>query len=377
MNAKSRAEQILSKRGIAINGPAASDMQVNDERMYDRVFSGGLCALGESYMDGWWDCADLSDFFAKVVKINPNDLATVERVGVFIQSVRSTTLNLQSKARAFQVGEQHYDIGNDLYERMLDKRMIYSCGYWKDAKDLDEAQEHKLDLICRKIGLKEGDSVLDIGCGWGGLALFMAQRYGAKVVGITVSKEQAALARERTKGLPVEIRLQDWRDLGDETFTHIVSVGMFEHVGPKNYQEFFEKARGVLSDDGLFLLHTIGKNTDAILGEPWLDKYIFRNGVLPSAHQITTAMSRGAHTSALFVMEDWHNFGADYDTTLMAWYHNIEKAWDALPGYDERFRRMWRYYLLMCAGAFRSREVQLWQIVLSKQGVKGGYRSIR
>jgi cyclopropane-fatty-acyl-phospholipid synthase len=376
MAAKEKAQEILSKAGITVNGPALGDIQVHNERLYDRVFTGGTLALGESYMDEWWDCDDLSVFSNKVMLVDPSSLDGVVKAGILLQSLRSSIMNLQSKTRAFQVGEKHYDIGNDLYERMLDKRMIYSCGYWKHAKDLDEAQEHKLDLICRKIGLKEGDSVLDIGCGWGGFAKFAAQRYGARVVGITISKEQAALARERTQGLNVEIRLQDWRDLSDEKFDHIVSVGMFEHVGPKNYRPFFQKAREVLKDDGLFLLHTIGGNILGTHADPWIDRYIFRNGVLPSGPQIAQALDQSPR-DPLFVMEDWHNFGADYDTTLMAWHHNIEHVWDALPQYDKRFQRMWHYYLLMCAGTFRARKTHLWQLVLSKQGVPGGYNSHR
>lgn len=377
MSCEQQAQDILSKAGITINGSAPYDMQVHNENLYTRIFSGGSLALGESYMDGWWDCRDLSEFFSRLCTISPHDTETITLVGVAWQSFISRIVNFQSSARAFQVGKQHYDIGNDLYMRMLDKRMIYSCGYWKNAKNLDEAQEHKLDLICRKIGLTEGDTLLDIGCGWGGLAKYAAEKYGARVTGITVSKEQATFATEHTQGLPVTIRLQDWRELGDETFTHVVSVGMFEHVGPKNYIAFMRKVQEVLSDEGLFLLHTIGANRDGSFNDPWIDTYIFPNGVLPSVREVVTAFSVIQQGRPTFILEDWHNFGTDYDKTLMAWYHNIEKVWSHIPQYDERFQRMWRYYLLMCAGLFRSRATQLWQIVLSKKGRTGGYASIR
>ena len=250
--------------------------------------------------------------------------------------------------------------------------MIYTCGYWKDAENLDQAQEAKLDLTCRKIGLQPGMRVLDIGCGWSGFGKFAAEAYGAEVVGVTVSKEQVKLAQERCKGLPVETKLQNYEELGDEKFDRIVSLGMFEHVGYKNYRKFMEIAHRCLEDDGLFLLHTIGNNESATHTNPWMQKYIFPNGMMPSMAQIGKAAEK------LFVVEDWHNFGSDYDKTLMAWHQNFEKHWPELKEkYGERFHRMWRYYLLQAAGTFRARDLQLWQIVLSKKGIPGGYTSIR
>ena len=290
-------------------------------------------------------------------------------------ALKSKLFNLQSKARAFEVGEKHYDIGNDLYRAMLDKRMTYTCGYWKNAKTLDKAQEDKLDLVCKKINLKPGMKVLDIGCGWGSFAKFAAEKYKVKVVGITISKEQVKLGNEICKGLPVEIRFEDYRDL-NEKFDRIVSLGMFEHVGPKNYREYMEIVSRCLKDGGLFLLHTIGSAEIIKALNAWIIKYIFPNGVVPSMENIVKSIDR------LFVMEDWHNFGAYYDKTLMAWYSNFVKGWPKLhkehsEKYDDRFYRMWTYYLLSCAGGFRARKIQLWQIVLSKNGVPGGYKSFR
>jgi cyclopropane-fatty-acyl-phospholipid synthase len=277
------------------------------------------------------------------------------------------------RSKAFEVAQKHYDIGNDLFQKMLDKRMVYTCGYWKNAKNLDEAQEAKLDLICKKIGLQKGMRVLDIGGGWGSFAKFAAEKYGAEVVNITVSKEQVALANELCKGLPVENRLLDYRDLKDEQFDRIVSIGMFEHVNLPNYRTFMEIARNSLKDDGLFLLHSIGRTQGKGGGvDPWLTKYIFPNSMLPSVTEVADAFQD------LFVLEDWHNFGPDYDKTLMAWHANFEKAWPELKDkYGESFYRMWRLYLLACAALFRARRIQLWQIVLSKNGVLGGYQSVR
>jgi cyclopropane-fatty-acyl-phospholipid synthase len=254
---------------------------------------------------------------------------------------------------------------------MLGNNMVYSCGYWKNAATLEEAQVAKLDLVCRKLGLRKGQRVLDIGCGWGGFARYAAMNYGVSVTGITVSREQERLAREFNRGLPVEIRYQDFREV-KEVFDHIVSIGMFEHVGYKNYREYMAVVRRSLASNGLFLLHTIGNLNTSINQEPWIAKYIFPNSKLPSIKQIAQAIE------GLFVLEELENFGADYDRTLMVWNQNFENHWqDFRQTYDERFHRMWRYYLLMCSGAFRARYLQLWQLVLSKRGVPNGYRSIR
>lgn len=369
-NPEATAQKILSSADIAINGERPSDILVHNHDLFSRVLAQGSLGLGESYMDGWWDSDALDQFFFKLFRSGAIANAPVTLNTIFAV-LQSKLMNLQSKARAFQVGEQHYDLGDDLFALMLDKRMIYSCAYWKNAKNLDQAQEHKLDLICKKLYLNPGMKVLDIGCGWGGLAQYMAQKYGVNVVGVTISKEQAKCAQERCKGCDVEIRLQDYRDL-NETFDRIVSVGMFEHVGYKNYQIFIDMCHKLLKDDGLMLLHTIGSNQSYSNGDDWINKYIFTNGMLPSICQIAKTLE------GKFVMEDWHNFGADYDKTLMAWHENFIKGWPQIQAkYGDRFYRMWNYYLLSCAGLFRARSIQLWQIVISKKGELGGYQSIR
>jgi len=367
---KLRIDNLLEGTGITINGKNPWDIIVHDERFYARVIAEGSLGLGESYMDGWWDCQALDQMFARLLRIDIRSNIKPS-LSAIADAIKAHTVNLQKRARAYKIGEAHYDLGNDLYNAMLDKRLVYTCGYWKDAKNLDEAEEAKLDLVCKKIGLKPGQKVLDIGCGWGSFAKFAAEKYGAHVVGITVSKEQIELANKLCKGLPVEIRLQDYRDV-NEPFDHIISLGMFEHVGYKNYRTYFEVAERCLKDDGIFLLHTIGSSTSSITVDRWIGKYIFPNSMIPSAAQITKAYE------GLFVMEDWHNFGPDYDKTLMAWQHNFESHWNELKDkYGERFHRMWNYYLLCCAGSFRARDNQLWQIVLTKKGLVGGYQSIR
>lgn len=366
---KEKVQRILAAADIRINGGRPWDIVVHDERLYRRVLLGGSLGLGEAYMDGWWDAEHLDEFFTKVLRMRLDK--QVGQTGKILQNIASIVFNRQSSKSAFEVGERHYDIGNDLYGAMLDRRMIYTCGYWENALSLDEAQEHKLDLICRKLNVQTGQKILDIGCGWGSFAKYAAEKYKVSVTGVTISKEQVALGRKLCAGLPVEIILQDYRNIGGE-FDHIVSIGMFEHVGYKNYRTYMEVVRKHLKDDGLFLLHTIGTTTSAVSADPWINKYIFPNGMMPSIRQI------GDATEGLFVMEDWHNFGSDYDKTLLAWHRNFNEHRPELKGkYDERFFRMWNYYLLMSAASFRARDNQLWQIVLSKNGVMGGYHAVR
>jgi cyclopropane-fatty-acyl-phospholipid synthase len=351
-------------------------MRIHDERTFDRVFREGSLGLGEAYMDGWWDCDQLDGFFYRVLRYGL-DKKFFSIWPYLLQTAMSLVFNQQSGKRAFEVGERHYDTGNDLFQPMLGRSMAYSCGYWSspfgEAKNLDEAQEAKFDLICRKLGLKPGMTFLDIGCGWGSLVKYAVQKYRVKATGITVSEKQAEFAKDFCKELPVpvEIKFMDYRCL-DRKFDRIASVGMIEHVGYRNYREYMRTACRSLNDGGLFLLHTIGSDTSVTSTDPWIEKYIFPNSHLPSLKQLMAA------AEGMFVTEDLHNFGADYDKTLMAWHDNFEKAWPRLKGdYSERFRRMWRYYLLSCAGMFRARKGQLWQIVFSKNGVPGGWSPVR
>ena len=363
---KERASALLELADIRLNGSRPTDLHVHDERLYARVFAHGSLGLGESYMDGWWDADDLPALCTRLLTAGlDQELKTLDTL---LAHLKARFLNLQRGERAFEVGKVHYDLGNDLFHAMLGKRMVYSCGYWAASDNLDDAQAAKLDLICRKLQLKPGQRVLDIGCGWGEALKYAAEHYGVAGVGVTISQEQAEYARELCAGLPVEIRLQDYREV-NETFDAVYSIGMFEHVGRRNYRTYFETVRRCLKADGLSLLHTIGSNGAPAQTDPWIEKYIFPNSMIPAASEVSAALED------LFVVEDWHNFGTDYDRTLMAWRDNIEVAWPSLPAsYDERFRRMWRYYLAVSAAVFRSRRDQLWQLTLSPNGVAGGYR---
>ena len=355
--------ELLSMADIEVGGDKPWDIQIHDSRFYDRVLREKELGLGESYMDGWWDCEAIDQMIARIFLADlPSKISG--NLKLALHALRAKLFNLQSKRRAFEVGEHHYDLGNDLYEAMLDSRMNYTCAYWRDAEDLDAAQEAKLDLVCRKIGLEPGMRVLELGCGWGSFAKYAAETYGAEVVGVTVSKEQVKLGNERCEGLPVEIKLQDYRDVSG-TYDAVISIGIMEHVGYKNYRTYMEVADRCLKDDGIAFVHTIGSNTSTIYANAWTTRYIFPNGMLPSIAQLAKAME------GIFIMEDWHNIGPHYDKTLMAWHRNFEAAWPELrkqSKYDERFYRMWRYYLLSSAGGFRARSTQLWQIVMTKPG---------
>jgi len=361
---------VFASADIRMDGARPWDIRVNSPRFYSRILAAGSLGLGESYMEGWWDCEHLDDMFCRAIRAkleekSPLNLRTVLAYGAAL------LLNLQNRRRARVVGAQHYDLGNDFFAAMLGKTMQYSCAYFQNTSDLDEAQRRKMELICRKLGLGPGMRLLDVGCGWGGLAQHAARHYGCSVVGITISKEQQAYAQKLCEGWPVEIRLQDYRDV-TEQFDRIVSVGMLEHVGYKNYRAYMRVMQRCLKEDGLFLCHTIGDIVSHIHADPWIARYIFPNSMLPSI----TDVSRAAE--GYFVIEDLHNFGACYDHTLLAWDKNFRQAWPSFAEqYGERFYRMWRYYLLSCAAAFRARNIELFQFVLSKNGVPGGYASVR
>jgi cyclopropane-fatty-acyl-phospholipid synthase len=353
--------ELLDLTDIQVNGSRPWDLQVHDDRLYDRILGDSSLGLGEAYMDGWWDCESIDEFINQVLRARLDEKIK-NNLRLVFQVLRAKLFNQQSSAKAFEVGEKHYDLGNDLYLAMLDKRLTYTCGYWKDAHNLDEVQEAKLELVCKKIGVQPGMRILELGCGWGSFAKYAAEKYNASVLGVTVSKEQVALGMELCKGLPVELRLQDYREVTG-TYDAVISIGVMEHVGYKNYATYMQVVDRCLKQDGIAFVHTIGGNRSYTASEPWTDRYIFPNGVLPSISQLSKAME------GRFVMEDWHNFGPYYDPTLMAWHTNFEKAWPELKkNYNERFHRMWRFYLLSSAGGFRARINQLWQIVFTRQG---------
>ena len=368
------ADEVLARAGIRVNGPDPWDIRVADERFYARVLSQGTLGLGESYMDGWWDCEALDQFMERALRHGLKDFTPTDwRIPLAVLRLR--LLDLQSIRRSRRVAEIHYDLGNDFFARMLGPTMTYSCGYWREAASLDEAQDRKHDLICDKLALERGHRLLDIGCGWGRLLAHAHRRTGCRGWGVTVSERQWRHATEAYGDLPLRFSLVDYRDRSvsaEGPFDRIASVGMFEHVGARHHRSYFARVASLLADDGLFLLQTIG-NREKSGVDPWIDKYIFPNSVAPCVRDIAQGIDE------FFVLEDWHSLGQDYERTLLAWASNFE-AYARSPEFpfDRRFYRMWRYYLYSFAGSFRARNyLQLWQIVLSKKGTLAGYRSVR
>lgn len=349
--------RMLASAGIRINGDRPWDLEIRNPKFFSRLARQGTVGLGDSYVEGWWDVRQLDEFFARLIEARVDE--RIMNLPRLLANTAAALCNLQSVTGARKVGEVHYDLNNDFYRAMLGKNMIYTCGYWRTAQDLDEAQRQKLELVCQKLQLAPGMRVLDIGCGWGGFAKFAAERFGVQVVGITISSAQATLAREVCAGLPVEIREQDYRNV-QGCFNRIVSLGMFEHVGHKNYRTYMETVRRNLHDDGIFLLHTIGRNDRGSGIDPWVTRYIFPNSAIPSLQRITQAIDR------VLLLEDLHNFGPDYDRTLRSWFENFDRHWPAFKdSFPTQFYRLWKYYLLMFAGVFRARGLQLWQLILT------------
>lgn len=369
--AESLIREILSHADVEVNGERPWDITVHNTRLYQRLLREGVMGLGESYMDEWWDCEDLEQFIVKVLKADLEHV--IHPLKLLLPVLRAKLINVQSKKRAAKDVNSHYGLGDVLFRNMLGESMAYTCGYWKDVDNLDDSQEAKFDLICRKFGLYRGARVLDVGCGWGSFLKYAADNYGVTGVGITISEEHVKLSKELCSGLPIEIRLQDYRDLNDQQFDFIVGIGVIEAFGPKNHKTFMNIVNKHLKDDGLFLLHTIGSNDAKYSTDPWTERYIFPGSYLPTIEQIAKA-ANGA-----LVIEDVHNFGNDYATTLQAWNDNFVSNWETTISkhYDQRFYRMWTYMLQTYAGSFRARRNQLWQIVFSKKGVPGGYASVR
>ena len=369
MNSKELATQILNRAGVEVNGNTPWSIQVHNEKLWDRVISQPQLGLGEAYMDGWWDCDAIDVMLTKL--LDSDVLGQLRPTLVLAsQRIKSTVLNRQTKSRAAKNAKHHYNIGNDLYERMLDPELVYSCGYWTTATDLASAQIAKLDLICKKLHLEPRMKILDIGCGWGGFLRHAVKNYGVIGVGISPAENQIQIAKSRQGNLNIEYLQQDYRDLIGK-FDRIVSIGMMEHVGPKNLQTFFNKCVELLTPNGIMLHHTIASNVSKLVTDPFFDRYIFPGGVLPSLAQIADV------TENKLVIEDVHNFGAFYDLTLLEWHKNIKAKWHEIPKYDERFKRMWTYYLLSSAAGFRSRNLQLLQIVFRTHSAQGTYKTFR
>ncbi|NNN07440.1 MAG: cyclopropane fatty acyl phospholipid synthase [Elusimicrobia bacterium] len=365
MISRRRAEDavrgLLAEADIIIGGRRPWDVRVHNEELFARVLAGGSLAAGDAYVDGWWDVERLDQFFHRLF-LTDLDARLTRSWRMKVDLLLARLFNRQSLGRARHVVDAHYNLGNDVFQAMLGKRMAYTCAYWNGAGDLDEAEEAKLELVCRKLELRPGMTVLEYGCGWGAFAKYAAERHGAAVLGVNIAEEQVKLGRELCRGLPVELLVEDYRNIRGR-FDRVISMGIMEHVGPKNYRTYMESAARCLKDDGIAFIHTIARNDSALVCDPWFDRRIFPNGATPSLRQLSHA------AEGLFVVEDAHNIGPQYDPTLLAWHDNLTRGWHALrEKYGERFYRTMKYYLLSSAGAFRSRRAQVFQLVMTKPG---------
>ncbi len=362
-------QSILAKAGVPINSVEPWSIQVYNEKLWDRLMSQHQLGLGEAYIEGWWDCQAIDQLVARLLDIDVLSLLRPSPV-VLYATFKSVVINRQTKSRAENNAKHHYNIGNDLYSRMLDKEMAYSCAYWKNTENLNQAQINKFDLICKKLKLEPGMTVLDIGSGWGGFLRHAVKNYHVIGYGVTPADNQIDEARARSSGFNITYTQQDYREVFGQ-YDRVVSVGMMEHVGPKNLKEFFLKCNELLKQDGIILHHTITSTHSKLSTDPYFDRYIFPGGVIPSPGQICSASEK------LFATEDIHNIGLHYDPTLMSWFKNINERWHEIPQYTEKFQRMWNYYLMASAAAFRTRNLHLMQIVFRKNGVQSEYIPVR
>ena len=365
----------LRSAGLTINNDQADpqyNLSVFDEKFYTYTALKGSLGFGESYADGKWDCTNLDKVIFQILqhRIDTNGLAHIGLV------LRSAACNMQNKIRAMRVARQHYNVDTDVFDWMLDPYLQYTCGYWAEAESLNEAQTAKMDLVIKKLGLSAGDSVLDIGCGWGGFAKYAAETHGIKMFGLSISSKQLEYAKKLCAGLDCTFKFGDYRHLPEiypQTFDAITIIGVTEHIGYKNYKGLYKVMRDRLKPGGLVLQHTITHMKSCQYTDPFVERYIFPGGMVPSVEQLSTAMK------SFFVLEDLHNFSADYDKTLCAWHENFKQARENIEqaGHlGKRFYRIWEYYLLSCAAMFRARQAQLMQLVLSPDGVAGGYRRV-
>ncbi|HEY8377495.1 MAG TPA: cyclopropane fatty acyl phospholipid synthase [Nannocystis sp.] len=353
-------ETLLADADVRLDGARPWDIRVHDDAFFAKVLLQGSLGLGESYMDGLWTCDDLEECIYRIIRGGLEH--RVPSLPDLVADVAARLANQQTRRRSLRVAERHYNLGNDLFAEFLGAYKNYSCGYFEGTSDLDVAQRQKMDLVCRKLDLRPGDRLLDVGGGWGELARWAAEKYGCHVTSINISDEQIRFARRHCAGLPVEIVRCDYRDVSG-SFDKIAVIAMLTHVGARNYRRFMEIAHRCLKPDGIMLIETVGGNVSLTHCEPWTDRYIFPGGMIPSLAQLGRAIE------GLFVLEDLHNFGLSYVHTLRAWNRNFQAAWPRLSArYDERTRRMFEYFFLAVAGAFRARDLQHWHLVLTRPG---------
>ncbi len=352
---------LLDRADVRLDGSRPHDIRVHDSRVFSRVAVHGSVGLGEAYLDGWWSTDDLEELAYRLAS------ARLQRVTEWlprgmVQNVTARLFNQQTRGLAQRVARDHYEMGNDLFSGFFGRYKNYSCAYFQDTDDLDRAQRQKLDLICKKLDLRPGDRLLDVGGGWGELARHAAAEYGAKVTSINISEEQMRYARAHCKGLDVTVQRCDYRDVRG-AFDKVAAIAMFTHIGQRNYRTFMQSIRRVLEPGGIFIMEGVWGNVSTNRIDAWMDKYVFPGAMIPSGAQTFQAFED------IFVAEDIHNFGPHYLKTLRAWDANFEAAWPELrERYGERMHRIFNYYFRTIAGFFRARALQNWHLVLTPVG---------
>jgi cyclopropane-fatty-acyl-phospholipid synthase len=353
------------------SGPDTAAVQLREPSARWRMLANPRLAFAEAYMNGQWE--PLGGTLADVLRICVRNLDHLEPAVVPVQwwnRIRTQLDQLNTRRRAQANVHHHYDIDHALYRRFLDRDLHYSCAYFRDPDDtLEAAQQAKCAHIAAKLDLRPGARVLDIGCGWGSLAMYLAEHHGAHCVGITLSQEQlkVAQARARERGLQdrVEFLLQDYREgfAGDTGgFDAIVSVGMFEHVGRPQYALFFRRVKELLAPDGVALLHTIGRYSAGGGSDPWIRKYIFPGGYIPAASEILAAVE-----SSGLIGGDLEFWRLHYALTLEHWNVRFQAARAEIAAHmGERFCRMWEFYLQACAACFRHGDLTVFQLQLAR-----------
>jgi cyclopropane-fatty-acyl-phospholipid synthase len=338
----------------------------------DRLLAFGTLGFCEAYMDGWWNEANdnlveliglfhRSNVYAKA----RNRITIALALKIITQRLQTVPILIQNSRKNVQ---HHYDLGNDFYQQFLDPTMTYSCGYQRQETDsLEQMQRQKYELICRKLALQPGESLIDIGCGWGGMLIYAAEHYGISGTGVTLSEPQAKLAREyiKQRGLSDQLKIiiADYREVQGQ-YDKFVSIGMFEHVGKGNFATFMQKIFQLLTPNGIGLLHTIVTQSNERNGA-WVDKYIFPGGYAPQLHELTQNL-----WAAKLSVAHCENLKPHYAETMKRWAANLTTNRTTIaaldPRYDERFLRMWYLYLQSFEASFRYGGLHVYQLLFYK-----------
>ncbi len=362
--------------GDPTNGIHAT-VEITHPDFYRRMLTGGSIAAGEAYMDGWWTSPNLSQLM-KLMALNLSALDAISSQGSWFKKAAYKMghwLNRNTQQNSKKNIEAHYDLGNELYTLFLDKEMLYSSGIYSQRSDsLEQAQINKMDRLCQQLQLQPSDHVIEIGTGWGAMAIYMAQTYGCKVTTTTISEEQFSHTEQRVKALGLESQItllkKDYRDL-EGKFDKLVSIEMIEAVGKAFLPSYIEQCNALLKPGGKMAIQaiTIADQRYAFYSNSvdFIQKYIFPGGFLPS----TTSLLQSTTQYSQLVLKDLHDIGIDYANTLADWHQRFENAIEEVRslGYDERFIRMWRYYLGYCEGGFRAKNISTVQLTFEKAPV--------